>query len=118
MNNTKPLDCIDVQHGWNVGQQYYYSQRKPCTRFFLTNILPPERIPEYQAQLVDNPPAALVYITVLTDLDVDAFEQNIFNFSKVLESCFIQDDEFPTLYWPIFKGEKLRKCFETGLPRN
>ena len=117
-NNTSLTDCIDVQHGWNVGQQYYYSQRRPCTRFFLTNILPPEKISEYQQQLVSNPPAALVYITVLTDLNVESFEQNIFNFSKVIDACFIQDDEFETLYWPAFEKREFKECFKKGLPES
>jgi hypothetical protein len=114
--HTQPSDCIDVQHGWNVGQQYYYTARRPCTRFFLTNILPPERIPEYQSQLVGNPPAAIIFYTELTDLDVDKFDVTIFNFTKVIRDCFVQDEEFSKLYWPILDGEKFQECFKTGLP--
>jgi len=67
---------------------------------------------------VSNPPAALVYITVLTDLNVESFEQNIFNFSKVIDACFIQDDEFETLYWPAFEKREFKECFKKGLPES
>lgn len=117
-NNISSSSCIDVQHGWNVGQQYYYANRRPCTRFFITNIIPAERIAEYQSQLVNNPPAALIYFTTLTDLNVENFEKNIFDFTKVINNCFIQDDEFPTLYWPAAEGMKFKECFRTGLPEN
>ncbi len=116
MNNTSPKDCIDVQHGWNVGQQYYYSQRQPCTRFFLTNILPPEKASEYQQELVSNPPAALVYFTELTDLNVEEFDKNIFNFSEVIDRCFIPDDDIDKLYWPAAEKQEFAECFMTGLP--
>lgn len=117
-NNTSYKSCINVQHGWNVGQQYYYTNRKPCTRFFITNILPQGKISEYQLQLTNNPPSAMIFFTELTDLNVSNFDKNIFNFTEVINECFIQDNEFSNLYWPASKGDEFKECFKTGLPKN
>jgi len=58
---TKPDDCIINLYGWAVGINYFYSQRRPCTRFFIPNMLSSEYIREYNEALVNNPPKAILY---------------------------------------------------------
>lgn len=117
-NNTNSSDCITSIYGWSVGSQYYYSQRKSCSKYFLINILPGDRYKEYQQELINNPPTAIVYITGNTDMNIEEFEQIAFDFSTVLQNCYKQDNQFSSLYWSNFTKEELSECLLSGIPKN
>ena len=117
-NNTKSSDCITSIYGWSVGSQYYYSQRKSCSKYFLVNILPGGKYKDYQNELINNPPKAIVYITGSTDMNIEEFEQTAFDFSTVLENCYKQDNQFSSLYWSNFNKEELSECLLSGIPEN
>jgi hypothetical protein len=117
-NNTTKDDCITAAYGWGIGRYYYYSQRKSCSKYFLINILPSNKHEEYRNELIGNPPKAIIYGTVATDMDVEEFERTVFNFSKVLEDCYKQDNQFKSLYWANFDSEKQSSCLQIGLPNS
>src|SRR3990167_4993245 len=95
-------------YGWGVGKSYFYSNRKPCTRFFLANILPEKHNNEYRTSLINNPPAVIVYTLGGADLNTENFEKNVFNFTDVLKDCYQQDAKFTRTYWPKNKTTKER----------
>lgn len=113
---TQPGDCVVGVYGWGIGSVYYYSQRPSCSKYFLINILPAERAQEYGEEILANPPAAVVYITEATDLNVEQFEKNVFNYTKVLEACYQQDDEFEQLYWLKVAKHEFDACGRVGMP--
>lgn len=105
--NTKKDDCILRVYGWDVGTTYFYSSRKPCARFFLVNILPDYFGSEYRAAIISNPPAAIVYNLGGADLNIIDFEKNTFNYTGVLNYCYVQDATVKDLYWPKIKDPKV-----------
>lgn len=92
LDNTSKDDCISVVYGWGTSEIPYKTRRKTCTRFFLTNIvLTKWQQQEYRDQIINNPPKAVIYKNFETDMNVELFEKDIFNWSKVLSNCYYQD---------------------------
>lgn len=114
--NTNKSDCITAVYGWGIGSHYYYSQRASCSKYFLVNILPKERYQEYQNELLENPPKAIVYIEGGADLNIAQFESNAFDFGKVIKNCYKQDGKFSNLYWSNFNKKEQSKCLLLGIP--
>lgn len=110
INKTKPSDCIIHVYGWGVGTTYFYTDRKPCSRFFLVNLLPENFYEQYSNDLVKNPPAAIVYSLAGADIDNVKFENKVFNYSRVIKSCYVQDSLIPSLYLPKIDPDKLKDC--------
>ncbi len=112
MEKTRPTDCISHVYGWGVGTTYFYSNRRPCTRFFLANLTPEYYYPEYKKALINSPPAAIVYTLAGADLDTVKFENNAFNYKNVIRNCYKVDPTIKDVYLPRFQEDDLKKCLE------
>ena len=84
--------CTLTVYGWGTGSFYFYTNSKPCTRFFIPNIVPLNQVSEYQTEILKSPPRVIRYgcLDRLTcsDLDVLSFETNVFPFQDVLKACY------------------------------
>lgn len=116
---TNSGDCILSIYGWKSSETYLYSERKPCTRFFIPNMANADwQKKEYLTAIIENPPKAVVYSPAGADMDFLLFEQEVFNFPRVLENCYQQDltytyDRWPLkLYFPIYSNENLKNCIK------
>lgn len=112
---TTESDCIQGVYGWGVGSLYIYSERKPCTRFFIPNIITPDQVEEYRRSIVKSPPAAIFYSIGGADLDISVFERDVFNYSSVISNCYILDTAHKGLYWPkmeLLDSKGLSLCVE------
>ena len=109
-SRTNPGDCVFSVYGWTTGQFYFYTKRKPCSQYFLVNILDYDQKKELAAQLIQNPPKAIRYTQSGSDLDVDQFETEVVNFTQVLEHCYVVDERYSYLYFPIFDNGQLSSC--------
>lgn len=112
MKKTNPSGCIVHVYGWGVGTTYFYSNRKPCSRFFLVNLLPDTFYQEYKTTLINSPPSAIVYTLGGADIDNIRFENQVFNFKNVINNCYVNDGEVKDLYFPKVKGTELKSCLE------
>lgn len=128
MKKTDKNDCILHIYGWEVSPTYIYTQRRPCSKYFLTNLLHlirRRRIAlEYREQIFNNPPAAIIYNTLDTDFNIDRFEREVMNLPNILLHCYVADPRYKdfkgyffapiTLYWPKTSDkEQLKTCFTT-----
>lgn len=103
--------CILSVYGWGVGDTYYYSQRKPCTRFFLANIVTQDwQRTEYRESILRNPPHALVYTPLGADMNIIWFEQSVINLSKIKDQCYVPDTHYPHLFFPKYQSNELTEC--------
>lgn len=108
---TKKNECIVDIYGWGVGTTYLYAERKPCSRFFIVNLVVRDwQILEYKKSIANGMPAAIIYNPRAGDLDSNRFENTVINYPKILKNCYNQDKEEQTLYWPRFSGDKLKNC--------
>ncbi len=118
-SRTRQSDCIIRIYGWGVGTTYFYSSRRPCTRFFLVNILPEKYNEEYRTSVINNPPVAIIYDLGGADLDTEKFEREVFNFTAVLKNCYQQNAKFTRVYWPKNKSvAERRNCIKQTLIRS
>ncbi len=126
ISKVSPEECILHLYGWEVPQTYIYTKRRPCTKFFLANLVVgrPARIKEYQDEVVSNPASAIIFNTAGTDLNLPAFDQTVINFPQILKHCYTRDPEvvqyMDYFFAPVdlyFKNEDLdqeemRKCYQ------
>lgn len=107
-------ECVLSVYGWGVSENYLYSQRPPCTRFFLPNIVLQDwQKREYAKSIIENPPAVIAYQTAGADMDVQRFESEVINISKIVKNCYKQDSEEKVLYVPKIKDPGLlRDCIK------
>jgi hypothetical protein len=109
---TTKDQCILSVYGWGVSENYLYSRRRPCTRFFLPNIVNQDwQKKEYARDIMENPPAAIAYTTVETDMDIQKFQTEVINISKIIKNCYVQDNKEDLIYLPkAMNIVDLRKC--------
>lgn len=104
-------ECILSVYGWGVGQTYFYSQTRPCTRFFLPNIVNQDwQKREYKNTIFENPPAAIVYTEDGADMNIKRFEKEVINLSSILAFCYKQDLSYKDLYLPKVEKGRLKEC--------
>ncbi len=109
-NKTGINSCILNVYGWGSGDIYLYADRKPCTRFFLPNIVSQDwQMKEYRISLINHPPRAIIYNTAASDMNVDRFEKNVINISKIIKGCYLEDKTFNNLFLPN-RQINLRRC--------
>lgn len=111
-------ECVQGVYGWAIANLYVYSERVPCTRFFIPNIVTPSQVPEYQQALIARPPAAIRYASGGADLNIAEFEETVFPYSQVIADCYQPDDEIEHLYWPtaeVSNREQRAACIEATL---
>ena len=98
---TTKDQCILSVYGWGAGENYLYSGRRPCTRYFLPNIAIRDwQKDEYGKSIQENPPAAIIYQTNGADLDIEKFESEVINIDKIVKNCYQPDIEVPVVYVP------------------
>lgn len=109
---TSKDECVLSVYGWGVGENYLYSERRPCTRFFLVNIVLLDwQKKEYRNAILQNPPAVIAYQTSGADVDVQKFESEVINLKKIVNNCYIKDTVENVLYIPKSKDSIiLKKC--------
>jgi hypothetical protein len=109
---TTKDQCVLSVYGWGTGENYLYSQRRPCTRFFLANIVNQDwQKKEYAEEILENPPAVIAYQTLGADIDVQKFESEVINMSKIVKNCYIQDSIEKSVYIPKTRDtDNLKKC--------
>lgn len=111
---TTKDQCVLSVYGWGVSENYLYSMRRPCTRFFLANIVSQDwQKKEYAGDIMKNPPAVILYQTVLTDMDIQRFESEVINISKIIKNCYVQDVVESAIHIPKIKDtENLKNCIK------
>ncbi len=113
---TTKDQCVLSVYGWGSGENYLYSERRPCTRFFLPNIVTQDwQKKEYAKAIIENPPAVIVYQTKGSDMDIQKFESEVINISKMIKNCYIKDSIEEVVYIPKTKNvEELKNCIRTS----
>ena len=103
---TVPVSrCLQVAYGWESGAYYYYSNSKPCSRYFLSPLIAdnPQLSNEFRKEMIRNAPSEIIYITEGAGLDILDFEESIFPYSRILRNCYTKtSSEF--LFQSRFKG--------------
>lgn len=101
---TQKTDCILHIYGWEVSPTYLYSQRKPCTKYFLVNIIymlkEPRVLQEYQQDIFKNPPAVILLNTKGADFPIERFEKEVIDIPNILENCYEIDPIYVDYYYP------------------
>jgi hypothetical protein len=87
------FQCTVNVYGWDSGSFYLYSKSKPCTKYFLPNLVVSDQMAiEYRKDIEQNPPRVINYgcLDYLTcsDLDIIEFEIVVFPYAKVISSCY------------------------------
>lgn len=108
--------CVLSVYGWGVSENYLYSNRKPCTRFFLPNMVREDwQKKEYAQSIINNPPAVIRYVRSGADMDINGFESGTLNIGKIVKNCYLSDKLENTLYVPKIKNiEDLSNCIKTN----
>ncbi len=106
--------CILKLYGWGTGTTYFYSQLRPCSRFFLVNIIRLDwQRQEYRKSLTTNPPAAIFYSREGADMSVDNFEEQVINIFQILKNCYTAPADPYRAYFPLFTDKQaLKNCWE------
>ncbi|BCX14786.1 MAG: hypothetical protein KatS3mg088_469 [Patescibacteria group bacterium] len=106
--------CILSVYGWGAGENYLYSGRRSCTRFFLPNIVREEwQREEYRSSILKNPPAAIIYQTNASDMDVKRFEYQVINIGNIVNNCYKRDIENNEIFVPaVLNINDLRECIK------
>lgn len=112
IENTSKDECIMRVYGWAAGTTYFYTHRQPCTRWFLPHVMPIQYADEYINAIINNVPAAIYYTQEKADFNIKVFEESIFDYSSVLENCYLQDENYAALYFPRYNKENMHKCIE------
>lgn len=105
--------CTLSVYGWGVSQTYFYTKTKPCSRFFIPNIVVENwQKDEYRDSLMTNPPAVIFYSKNEADMDIDLFEKEVVNLSQIIDKCYRGTRGEENVYYPIAqKKEDLSICF-------
>ena len=108
--------CMQVIFGWEAGSFYHYSNRKPCSKYFLANILQmsAKESENYVKEIISNPPEKVIYDTKGADLDVSQFELRVFPWTRILSSCYYKVD-FRTFSAKFQESRLLVSCFNEVL---
>lgn len=111
---TTKDQCVLSVYGWGVSENYLYSGRRPCTRFFLANIVLQDwQKKEYADSIINNPPAVIAYQTQASDMDIQRFESEVINISKIIKNCYTQDIKENIIFIPKFSNTgELRNCIK------
>ncbi len=97
-------ECNQVAYGWASGAYYRYSGAKPCSKYFLAELIMGDDTLEesYRRSLVISPPMNIYYDLSEAGLDVDFFESKVFNWATVLNLCY--KEKQPNYYESNFEN--------------
>ena len=92
--SSKDFQCSVSVYGWASGSFYLYSKSKPCTKYFLPNLVASKQMAsDYRSNIEQNPPRVINYGCLdylsCSDLDISEFEKFVFPYSKVIEDCYL-----------------------------
>ena len=95
--SPKNFMCTMNVYGWGVGSYYFYTNSRPCSRYFIPNhVVSQEMASEYRQQLILNPPRLINYgcldYRTCSDLDVSEFESVVFPYTAVIRECYLSVD--------------------------
>ena len=87
------FNCSVNIYGWGSGSFYLNSKSRPCTKYFLPNLVATRQMAiEYMREIERNPPRVINYgcLDYLTcsDLDINEFETIVFPYAKVIAGCY------------------------------
>lgn len=114
--NSTESDCIQVAYGWAAGNVLLYADRKPCSSVYLSNFgTIPEIGAKLRSDLLQHPPAVIIYNPSGADLDVTAYEETAFPYSSILEKCYLPTENAEV--WKVKSTNKslTRDCFREVL---
>ena len=98
-------DCIQQAYGWNSGAAYIYTNIKPCSKYFLSNLIKTgEMKSAYKRKILGNLPAVLIYSTYGADMDTKIFEKEVIAWHDIINGCYQK-----TEYEDIFILDKRKK---------
>lgn len=107
--------CLQEAYGWAAGSAYLYAGARPCSRFFLSNLIVTSwQEVEFRERLVQTPPSVVTYDPRGADLDTAKFERRVFPWARVLAACY-RPEGSPTLYVANEPPEAMSQCLETAL---
>jgi hypothetical protein len=70
---------------------------------------------EYRDSILENPPMAIIYQTLDTDMDIKSFESQVINLNKIIKNCYVQDVVEKVIYLPRYKNTKdLKNCIKVN----
>ncbi len=108
--NLENDDCIQQIYGWASGIAYIYTGVKPCSRYFLANLITTKETQvQYVEDLERSPPKAVIYHPASADLDVAKFERNVFPWQDVISKCY-EPSRNATLFFARSDKKQLQQC--------
>jgi len=109
--------CMQVAYGWESGAYYYYSKSQPCSRYFLSPLIVdnPQLSAEFRKDMIKNAPSEIIYITEGAGLDVLDFEESVFPYSRVLQSCYVTTSSEVLFKSRFQEIAETSKCIKSAL---
>ena len=81
--------CIQQAYGWNSGAAYIYTNIKPCSKYFLSNLIKTSDMKaDYKSQIIKNLPAVIIYSTYGADMDTKIFEKEVISWHDIINKCY------------------------------
>jgi len=117
--NTNQEDCILHYYGWAVGKTYYYSKRRPCTKYFFPAqiIKYPKYLNDLKEELKTNPPRLIYYQTDGANVDVEKFEREAVNLAGIVNKCY-KSTSYKSIYLPKEDStKKFNECYRSFFPQ-
>lgn len=109
-------DCIQQAYGWNSGAAYIYTNIKPCSKYFLSNLIKTgEMKSAYKGKILGNLPAVLIYSTYGADMDAKIFEKEVIAWQDIISGCY-QKTEYEDIF--ILDKRKKDACLMNFLAHN
>jgi hypothetical protein len=103
-------DCIQQPYGWDAGASYIYTGTKPCSKYFLSNLIANEKMKnENKREIINSPPRVIIYSKAGANLDTADFEVNIFPWGQVIDKCYIKTNN-PEIFVSKMGTEDRRIC--------
>ena len=106
------FNCSVNIYGWGSGSFYLNSKSKPCTKYFLPNLVASKQMAiDYMRDIERNPPRVINYgcfdYLTCSDLDINEFETIVFPYAKVIADCYFfiaqeQHQSTDTNYYKLF----------------
>ena len=112
-------DCIQNAYGWMSGSAYLYTGMKPCSRYFLINLIVNDksRLDEFRSTMVSHPPRAIIYDNSGADLNWKEFERKIFPYSIALKECYLNIEK-SDVYLAKWPNNIQRECLKNIIRDN
>lgn len=110
--NFMPESCIQNAYGWNSGAAYFHTGYRPCSKYFLLNLIiaDKKRLLEFKADMISSAPRAIIYeIDSGPDLNWKIFEKEVFPYQTILQICY-DKAKGSDVYFAKFEGFSQGLC--------